>query len=195
MSSGNSTHSRVRPRQNPPGWITNDSPSGTTTSSVRFSGGWRRSIAEARWLWNTRNESPTRRSTLAGWTRLESHGSIRIRPAFTRAIIVPSDRTEAAPRTPGRALLMRAHAPQVCHGLPGSSVAVTERPRLCTNAANPRGGRRCRVTVRTAARAARKRSGRMRALALHAAVIVGRRRLVGLLLDGPPDKVDERSKG
>ena len=50
--------------------MTNDSSAGTTTSSVRFSGGWRRSIAEARWLWKTRNESPSRRSTLAGWTRL-----------------------------------------------------------------------------------------------------------------------------
>ena len=68
MSSGSSTHSSVRPRQNSPGWITNASSGGTSTSSVRFAGGSRRSIAETRWLWKTRKESPSRRSTLAGWT-------------------------------------------------------------------------------------------------------------------------------
>ena len=43
-------------------------PRATSTCSVRFVGGSRRSIAVTRWLWKTRNESPSRRSTLAGCT-------------------------------------------------------------------------------------------------------------------------------
>jgi hypothetical protein len=49
--------------------------------SVRFVGGSRRSIAEARWLWNTRKVLPSRRSTLAGWTSAGSQGSILIVPS------------------------------------------------------------------------------------------------------------------
>src|SRR3954467_576475 len=94
MSSGSSTHSSVRPSANSPGWITNGTPSSTTTSSVRFDGGSRRSIAVVRWLWKTRKESPRRRSTDAGCTRSGSHGSIVLRPASTRRRIVPSDRTD-----------------------------------------------------------------------------------------------------
>src|SRR3954470_21653340 len=94
MSSGSATSSRVTPSTNSPGWMTNASSSVMAMCSVRFVGGSRRSIAAARWLWKTRNELPSRRSTLAGWTRSGSQGSMRMRPSSTRRRIVPSDRTE-----------------------------------------------------------------------------------------------------
>src|SRR4051812_28076661 len=94
-SSGSDTHSRVTPRTNSPGWMTNASSSETVMSSVRLVGGSRRSIAAVRWLWKTRNEAPSSRSTLAGCTRPGSHGSMRIRPSSTRRRMVPSDRTES----------------------------------------------------------------------------------------------------
>src|SRR3954452_15227875 len=91
MSPGSSTCSAVTPSTNSPGWITNIS---LVTSSVRFVGGSRRSIAVVRWLWKTRNESPSRRSTEAGWTSSGSHGSITILPSSTRRRIVPSESTD-----------------------------------------------------------------------------------------------------
>src|SRR5205814_750063 len=93
-SSGSSTYSSVRPRTNSPGWMTNDSSSRTSTSSLRFCGGSARSMAAMRWLWKTRKELPSRRSTLAGWTMASSHGSMRTRPSPTRRRIVPAERTE-----------------------------------------------------------------------------------------------------
>ena len=48
MSSGSETYSSVAPRQNSPGWITNGSSGAIVIGSVRFVGGSRRSIAEAR---------------------------------------------------------------------------------------------------------------------------------------------------
>src|SRR3954462_6957446 len=95
-SSGSSTHSSVRPRQNSPGWITNPSSGVATTSSVSpFGGPSLRSITAARWLWNTRNVSPRRRSIEAGWTSSGFHGRITIAPSSTRRRIVPSERTDS----------------------------------------------------------------------------------------------------
>src|SRR3954471_18321242 len=99
-SSGSSTHSSVRPRQNSPGWMTNVPPSSISTCSVSSDGGSPRSTAVIRWLWKTRNELPSRRSTLAGWTMPGSHGSMRMRPSSTRRRIVPSDSTEVAVMRP-----------------------------------------------------------------------------------------------
>src|SRR5215216_2690007 len=99
MSAGISTYSSVRPSTNSPGWITNGTSPSTTTSSVRFVGGSRRSIAAARWLWNTRKEPPSRRSTDAGWTIAGSHGSITTLPSATRRRIVPSERTDVGAGT------------------------------------------------------------------------------------------------
>ena len=76
MSSGIATDSSVRPSTNSPGWTANGSSPASLTSSVRSRGGSRRSIAVTRWLWKTRNESPSRRSTDAGCTSDSSHGSI-----------------------------------------------------------------------------------------------------------------------
>src|ERR1700756_3249811 len=181
MSSGNSTHSRVRPRQNSPGWMTNDSCAWMVTSSVRPDGGSRRSIAEARWLWKTRNESPRRRSTLAGWTRFASQGSIRIRPVSTSSRIVASDRTEAS------ALIAVAEV-VTDWGLALDGAGA--RP----DGPHARGGQRRRIAVRSAARMARELLARMPGVAPDAAVVV-RRRLVRLRLDGPPDDVDQPSQG
>src|SRR3954463_13256751 len=96
MSSGSETHSLVTPRTNSPGWMTNASPSSMGTCSVRLVGGSRRAIAAARWLWKTRNELPSRRSTLAGWASAGSHGSMRMRSSSTRRLMVPSDSTGVA---------------------------------------------------------------------------------------------------
>ena len=153
-SSGSSTHSSVRPRQNSPGWMTNDSSPGTTTSSVKPAGGVRRSMADARWLWNTRKESPRRRSTLAGCTSRGSHGSIRILPSSTSSRIVPSDRTETGGCAIGGKSASAAGSvdSQRCRNgrtvsaagpLSRSGVALmVERPRLRPDASNPRRGRR-----------------------------------------------------
>src|SRR5215207_8819982 len=94
MSFGSSTHSTVLPSTNSPGWITNEALSSIFTCSVTPVGGSARSIAGSRWLWKTRNEVPSLRSTLAGWTIAGSHGSIIIRCSSTRRRIVPSDSTE-----------------------------------------------------------------------------------------------------
>src|SRR5829696_3192895 len=94
MSFGSSTHSTVLPSTNSPGWITNDAESSICTCSVTPVGGSARSIAGSRWLWKTRNDVPSRRSTLAGWTSEGSQGRILIRSSSTRRRIVPSDRTE-----------------------------------------------------------------------------------------------------
>src|SRR5580704_9867280 len=186
-SSGSSTHSSVRPRQNSPGWMTKDSSALMATSSVRPAGGSRRSIAEARWLWNTRNESPRRRSTLAGWTRPGSHGSILMRPVSTSSRIVASDRTEAS------ALIWF----QVCQRR-GTGAAAVPRVVLPLDRAGPRAGRahprrrgRRRIAVRPTAGVARERLAGVRGVALDPAVVVARGRLVGLLLDRPPDDVDQ----
>src|SRR5829696_1610070 len=126
-SSGSSTHSRVRPSTNSPGWITNGSESVIAICSVRFVGGLARSIAAVRWLWKTRNVLPRRRSTLAGWTISGSHGSTLIRPSETRRRIVPSDRTDAG------ALIWWAVPPAAVYGWPGidpaASVLDTEGDR------------------------------------------------------------------
>src|SRR5437667_3500696 len=74
--------------------MTNSPPSGTSTSSVRLLGGSARSIDLIRWLWKTRNEFPSRTSTLAGWTMAGSQGSITIRPLSISSRIVASERTE-----------------------------------------------------------------------------------------------------
>src|SRR5215211_2471952 len=182
-SSGSSTHSSVRPRQNSCGWITNGSSLPTSTSSVRFSGGAARSIAETRWLWNTRNEAPSRRSTLAGWTMRASQGSTLTRPCSTSRRIVPSERTDVAmvgvnhsARTPGAVLLE----------LP----LALARP--CGRDAHARRRQRRRVAVRAAARGARERAERMVA-PLRAAVAAVLRRVVGLV-DRPPDQPAERQQ-
>src|SRR4051812_33184862 len=134
MSSGSSTHSSVRPRTNSPGWMTNGSPSPTTTSSVRFRGGSRRSIAVVRWLWKTRKESPRRRSTDAGWTRSASHGSILIRPSSTRRRIAPSESTETGPG-PGTAPSVPGSADLgCCPGWRTTTTGWASRPRGATRA-------------------------------------------------------------
>src|SRR5215218_5861912 len=163
-SSGISTHSSVRPSTNSPGWMTNVSPSPTATSSVRLVGGSRRSIAAARWLWKTRNESPRRRSTDAGWTSPASQGSMTILPPSTRRRIVPSERTECTPAIQPRSAV--GHA------------------RAGVHRAHARGRERQRVAVRAAPRAARKRRRGVRALLARAAVAAGVLEL-RLLLDGP----------
>ena len=53
-------------------------PRRSRTCSVTPCGGSARSIAGRRWLWKTRNEGPSLRSTLAGWTIAGSQGSITI---------------------------------------------------------------------------------------------------------------------
>ena len=68
-SSGSSTHSSVRPRHELAGVdderLARRRPRRARSGS---SAGRRRSIASTRKLWKTRKESPSRRSTLAGWT-------------------------------------------------------------------------------------------------------------------------------
>src|SRR3954452_1645881 len=94
MSSGICTCSWVRPRTNSPGWITNSPSSSISTRSVRSRGGLPRSIDWIRWLWKTRNELPSRMSTLAGWIIDGSNGSITILPLSISSRIVASERTE-----------------------------------------------------------------------------------------------------
>src|SRR5690242_9710863 len=173
MSSGNSTYSRVTPSTNSPGWMTNTSASGI--SSVRLVGGSRRSIAAVRWLWKTRKLSPRRRSTDAGCTSAGSHGSITIRPSSTRRRIVPSDRTDVIM---SRRLLAGLAGP----GLHGPDARRRERQR---------------VAVRAPARVARELRVRVRirlGLAARAAVATVVRR-VGVLLDRPPDDVEQHQDG
>ena len=113
-SSGSSTHSAVRPRQNSPGWMTKPSCSLAVTCSVSPSGGPAlRSIAAALWLLNTRKLSPRRRSMDAGWTSDASNGLTTIRPSSTRRRIVPSESTEAG--TAGRLLMQLAPAARGRH--------------------------------------------------------------------------------
>src|SRR3954463_1816215 len=99
MSSGISTCSCVLPRTNSPGWITNSPSSSISTCSVRSRGGLPRSIDWIRWLWKTRNEFPSRMSTLAGWIIEGSNGSMTIRPLSISSRIAASDRTEEGCRS------------------------------------------------------------------------------------------------
>src|SRR5215207_2020072 len=170
-SSGISTYSCVRPSANSPGWITKGWSASISTSSVRFVGGSRRSIAAARWLWKTRKEPPSRRSTDAGWTIPASHGSITTRPSATRRRIVPSERTEAG------ALM----APTLSIQLAGA------RGHL----ARARRRERRRVAVGAAARRARERGRSVGARPLTAVAALRLTRL-GLLAHGPPDDQPQR---
>src|SRR3954447_26956506 len=177
-SSASSTHSAVRPRQNSPGWITKGSSAPTVTSSVRSFGGSRRSIAEVRKLWKTRNESPRRRSTLAGWTIAGSHGSTTMRPSSTRRLMVPSERAATA---------------AVCRAV---RLAVRELATAGGDRADAGRRRGGRLGVRAAAGARRAGVPRVRIglrLVLGAAVAL----LGGLrgLVDGPPDDVEEPRDG
>ena len=54
------------------------------------------SIDSTRKLWNTRNDGPSLRSTLAGWTIDSSNGSILTRPSAMSLRIVPSERAAMA---------------------------------------------------------------------------------------------------
>src|SRR3954467_9885003 len=65
-----------------------------STRSARSRGGLPRSIDWIRWLWKTRNELPSRMSTLAGWIIDGSNGSITILPLSISSRIVASERTE-----------------------------------------------------------------------------------------------------
>src|SRR5919197_1617970 len=191
MSSGSSTHSSVRPRQNSPGWMTNGSSSSTTTCSVRFSGGSRRSIAVMRWLWNTRNERPRRRSTLAGWTRWSSHGSMRMRPSSTRRRIVPSESTDVTVMAGSLA------GPGDGGTLVFGALCAVGAPRAGHDGARARRGRQGRVAVRAAARPGRGRPARGVVSQLGAAVVAAARvvGVLGLLVHRPPDdpqQADER---
>src|SRR4051795_5793269 len=80
------------------------SSSSISTCSVRSRGGSPRSIDRMRWLWKTRNESPRRMSTLAGWIIDGSNGSITIRPLSISSRIVASERTEEGCRSAATAV-------------------------------------------------------------------------------------------
>src|SRR5215218_2150405 len=179
MSSGSSTHSSVRPRQNSPGWITNASSGAIFTSDVRFAGRSLRSIDEMRWLSNTRNVSPRRRSTLAGCTSEGSHGSILMRPASTSSRIVPSDSTEVGWGVMGAKCASRG-------GLPLGRARASDR-----RAHAWRGGGRG-IPVWAATWAWRRRaSGRI--VDARAAVALSARLLLvlGRLSNRPPDEVQQ----
>src|SRR3954449_8185840 len=166
-SSGSSTHSSVRPRQNSPGWITNVPPSSTTTCSVSSDGGSPRSTAVIRWLWKTRNELPRRRSTLAGCTMPGSHGSMRMRPSSTKRRIVPSDSTEVAVMR--RSLAGRRDArPAEFRGLCAVGAA-----RAGDDGAHPRRRERQRVAVWAAPGVVWQRLARMAMARLGAAATLG----------------------
>src|SRR3954453_4663027 len=75
-----------------------------STRSVRSRGGLPRSIDWIRWLWKTRNELPSRMSTLAGWTIDGSNGSMTIRPLPINSRIVASERTEEGCRSAATAV-------------------------------------------------------------------------------------------
>src|SRR5213080_3571428 len=94
-SSGSRMRSRVDPRTNSPGWSTNGVSSSTSTSSVRSSCSSRTSMYGYRLLWKTRKNRSTRTSTLDGWRRESSYGSISIRPSSRSLAIVRSERTTA----------------------------------------------------------------------------------------------------
>src|SRR3954454_1216959 len=184
MSSGISTYSCVRPRTNSPGGMTNGSPGSTATSSVRLVGGSRRSIAAGRWLWKTRNEPPSLRSTEAGCTSAGSHGSMTILFSSTRRRIVPSERTEVA--ATARSLP------------PGPDrVSALELARPGAERAHPRRRERQRIAVRAAPGRAGQTRMRVRgrpALGLRATVAaLGSR--IALLVDRPPHDVEERQDG
>src|SRR5450755_273388 len=118
---------------------------------------------------------------LAGCTRLGSHGSMRIRPSCASRRIVPSESTDAREPSMGR---------KVCHParIRVRARSVPERPSPGLDGPNAgRGGRR-RITMRAAARMAWEGLARMVTVALDAAVVVGVRELLGLLLHRPPDE-------
>src|SRR3954470_12730026 len=190
-SSGSSTHSAVRPRQNSPGWMTNVSPSSISTCSVSSDGGSPRSTAVIRWLWKTRNELPRRRSTLAGWTMPGSHGSMRMWPASTRRRIVPSDSTEVAVMRPSLAGRMDAPAAEVL------ALCAIGAPGAGDDRARARRRERQRVAVRAAARLARADRARVPWLTrghlrAAAALVADRFALLGRGADRPPHDRQQR---
>ena len=75
-------------------------------------------------------------------------------------------------------------------GLSSARPSRVPRPR----GPHPRRRGRRGIAVRPAARRARERLARVGRMALDAAVVVARGRLVGLLLDRPPDDVDQPSE-
>ena len=133
-----------------------------------------RSIAVTRWLWKTRNESPSRRSTLAGCTIVWSQGSITIRPSSTSWRIVPSERTEVGliaaslARRPGGSARGGAIRNERRRGVSAAACAPGRRRCAC-------GGARRRAAVRAAARAARERAARMQGAARAAVAVAAAR--------------------
>src|SRR4051794_3578288 len=92
-SSGSDTTSSVEPSTNSPGWRMNGSSSCTSTSSVSASCGCLTSMYGYRALWKTRKYRSTRTSTLDGWSRASSYGSIPMRPSPMSRAMVRSLRT------------------------------------------------------------------------------------------------------
>src|SRR3954451_9004011 len=192
-SSSSSTHSWVAPSANSPGWITNDSSSEILICSVRSRGGLARSIACARWLWKTRNDVPSRRSTDAGWTSDGSHGSIRRRPSWTRRRIVPSDRTEVTSLTRESVSGLRVQRPVDHREARGLSALLRHPARPDLQWAHARGRQRHAVAVRPAPRGPRQARRRVRTGG-HAAAPV-RRLLIRRLMHRPPHDPAQRGDG
>src|SRR4051812_44672686 len=183
-SFGSSTHSSVRPRQNSPGWITNPSSGVATTSSVSpFGGPSLRSITAARWLWNTRNVSPKRRSIDAGWTSSGFHGRMTIAPSSTRRRIVPSDRTESG--TDGNAT---GNAHRLGSGSESADRRMLARPSDRGNGSDAGRRQHARAAHRAAAAWRAWTAGaRMRTPGLRRAAVVARQFLLRSLSHRPPD--------
>src|SRR3954470_15470953 len=95
-SSASSTHSRVWPRTNSPGWRMNGSSSPTWSSSVRSGCGARTSMYAYRLFRKTRKLWSRWRSTDDGCRSALSYGSIRTLPFSISVLMSRSERTLTA---------------------------------------------------------------------------------------------------